>query len=275
MRSCLLILSLGLPFACVQPVRADFMSQVLGDNPAGFWILSDATTTAADSSGNAFNGTYESGVTPRGTAGPAWVPGSGLVADFDGSGNITFQAPLNLGANGYTIQAWIKPTLASLQNPTRIVASGRGGDGYGFGTTSGGDLIFTTFSVADYVTTTVTLLPNQWQYVGVVLDAGNDAHFYVNGALAESVAGILPTQTPSQDFTLGSRSPIPDEFFTGGIAGVSVYDSALTPAQIQAQFDAFVPIPEPSTLVLAGLGAFCARCILRRPRGKAGSPAPH
>jgi hypothetical protein len=30
---------------------------------------------------------------------------------------------LNLGANGYTIEAWIKPTLSSLQTTSRIVAS--------------------------------------------------------------------------------------------------------------------------------------------------------
>ena len=82
MRNCLLMMALGLLFACAQPARADFISQVLGDNPTGFWILNDANTTAVDSSVNGFNGTYGPGVTPQGIAGPSWVPPPGLVANF-------------------------------------------------------------------------------------------------------------------------------------------------------------------------------------------------
>ena len=272
MRSYLLIMSLGLLFACPQPARADFISQVLGDNPRGFWILNDVpgpTTTAIDSSVNAFNGTYGPGVTPQGIAGPSWVPPSGLVANFTG-GTISFPTPLNLGNNGYTIEAWINPSLLSLTQTTRIVASGDGFGGYGFGTASGGRLVFTSFTRHDYFTTGLTLLPNQWQYVGVVLDASNDANFYVNGSFVESVAGTLPTSAPTGDFTIGNQSPGPghtDEIFTGGLAGISVYDTALTSAQIQAQYNAATnaaTIPEPSSLVLIGLAAIGAGCALRQ-----------
>jgi hypothetical protein len=51
--------------------------------------------------------------------------------------------------------------------------------------------------------TGLTLPPNQWQYVGVV-DARNDANFYVNGSFMESVAGTLPTTAPTGDFTMGT-----------------------------------------------------------------------
>jgi hypothetical protein len=199
------------------------------------------------------------------------VAGNGLVASLSGTttGNINFASPLNLGANGYTIEAWINPTLASLQNTSRIVASGRGLDGYGFGTTAGAELILTTFSLQDYATTTLTLLPNQWTYVGVVMDASNDAHFYVNGAFVQTVAGTLATNPATQNFTIGSRSaPLvgpADEFFTGGLAGISVYDTALTATQIQQQYNAAI-IPEPSSLVLAGLGVFFAGCVSRSRR---------
>ena len=99
------------------------------------------------------------------------------------------------------------PTLASLQNTSRIVASGHASDGYGFGKAACGELVFTTFAQFDYVTTTLTLLPNQWQYVGIVLDASNDANFYVNGSLVETVNGIQQTHPPTLDFNIGSRAP--------------------------------------------------------------------
>ncbi len=238
---------------------ADFVSQVLGDNPKGFWILNDvagATTTAVDSSVNAFNGTYGPGVTPQGIAGPSWVPPSGLVANFTG-GTITFPTSLNLGANGYTLEAWINPSVSSLTQTTRIVASGTGFGGYGFGTAAGGGLVFTSFSRKDYFTTGVTLRPNEWQYVGVVLDANNAANFYVNGSFVESVAGTLSTAAPTGNFTMGNQSPglgHTDEIFTGGVAGISVYDTALTSAQIQAQYDASftAPVGPPATITVGG-----------------------
>ncbi len=266
MRNRSLVVSLGLLFACAHPGQADFITTVLGDNPQGFWILNDApatTTTAVDSSVNGFNGTYGLGVTEQGIAGPSWIP-SGLAADFTG-GTVSFTAPLNLGPDGYTIEAWIDPTLSSLTQTTRIVDSGTGLNGYGFGTADGGGLVFTSFSRQDYHTTGVTLLPNQWQYVGVVVDASDDANFYVNGVLEETVAGTLSTTAPTGNFTLGNQSPGPghtDEIYTGGMAGVSVYTTALTSDQIEAQFDA-ATAPEPSSLALA-LGAFCAGLTFRR-----------
>ncbi len=207
MRIRLLIMCLALLFAC-DPARADFVTQVLGDNPQGFWILNDApgtTTTAVDSSVNGFDGTYGPGVTPQGIAGPSWVPGSGLVADFTG-GTISFTAPLNLGPDGYTIEAWIDPTLSGLTQTTRIVASGSGFNGYGFGTTSGGGLMFTSFSRQDYQAAGVTLLPNQWQYVGVVIDASDDANFYVNGVLGGDRGRRTVDHRPNRKFH--SREPV-------------------------------------------------------------------
>jgi hypothetical protein len=268
MRYCFLITTL-LMLGFSGPVRADFISEVLGDDPFGFWLLNDATTTALDSSGNGFNGTYGLGVTPQGIAGPAWAPFPGLVANFTG-GTVSFASPVNLGANGYTIEAWINPTLSSLTQTTRFVSSGDGFNGYGFGTASGGRLLFTSFTRQDYFTTGVTVLPNQWQYVGVVVDASNDANFYVNGVLVETVPGTLSTQAPSTNFTFGNKSPGPghnDEIYTGGLAGVSVYDTALTGTQIQEQFNASA-VPEPSSLVFASISAIGAFGCWRRSRQK-------
>ena len=271
-----LSLPLALLLACAQPAWADFISQVVGDNPLGLWILNDSPPTAIDSSGNAFHGTYASGVTPQGIAGPSWVPPAGQVADFIG-GTITFPTPLNLGSSGFTIEAWIFPSISSLTQTTRFVASGSGFNGYGFGTAAGAGLLFTSFTQEDDFSTEVILHPNEWQYVGVVVDASHAANFYVNGSLVETVAGTRPTTAPTVNFTIGNQSPGPghtDEIFNGGLAGISVYDTPLTAAQIQAQYDAAEPaaVPETGTTGLIG-AALLGFALLVRHRRKRAMPA--
>lgn len=254
---------MGLFFVCALPARADFISEVLDDSPDGFWLLNDSGSTAFDSSANAFHGTFGLGITQQGIAGPAWA--SGFVADFNG-GNISFPTYLDLGGFGFTIQAWINPTALSLTQTTRIVASGSGFDGYGFGTAAGGELLLTQFTVQDYFSTSLNLLPNQWYYVGVVVDADNDAHFYVNGAFMETVEGSAQSLASLQDFTIGNQSPglgHTDEIYRGGLAGVSVYKTPLSATQIQEQYNA--AIPEPSSALLVGGG-----CVLLLRRRKAG-----
>ena len=73
------------------------------------------------------------------------------------------------------------------------------------------------------------------------------------------MAGTLSTTAPTGNFTLGNQSPGPghtDEIYTGGMAGVSVYTTALTSDQIEAQFDA-ATVPEPSSLALGFWRILC------------------
>ncbi len=273
MRRYLRIMPLMLLLVCARPARAGFISEVLSNNPNGFWILNDAPgspATATDSSGNNFDGTYGPGVLPQGIAGPSWVPGDGLVADFDG-GQISFSAPLDLGGSGFTIAAWVDPTLASLTQTTRFVASGTGFNGYGFGTAPGGGLIFTSFTQEDYFTTSLRLQANVWQYVTVVLDASADANFYLNGVLVETDPGSASTPLATGNFTIGNQSPgfgHTDEIYTGGLAGISEYDTQLTSADIQNQFDAAQSgVPEPGTAVLIVLAlALGSACFIGLPK---------
>jgi hypothetical protein len=255
-----LSLIIGAILLFAHSARADFISQVLAANPQGFWTLTDAGPTAFDSSPHNFNGTYAGvGVTPQGIAGPAWALGS--VANFSG-GNISFPTPLNLGANGYTIEAWINPS--NLVGFQRFVASGTAGaQGYGFGIHNT-DLIFTTFGQTDYETPAVAIQADQWQYVGVVFDSANIAHFYLNGTLVDSIGPGNPTTPPITDFSLGTMPDL-SEPFSGGLAGVSVYNTELSAAQIDAQF--LVGVPEPSSLLLtaaAVLGLGIRRALRRR-----------
>ena len=99
---------------------ANYSSQVLALNPAGYWRLNEsvpAYTAAANSGslGSAENGTY---VGATNSAGPSGASYPGLEANnravaFDGTDNRYVQAKSFGVAGPLTILAWVKPSFLS------------------------------------------------------------------------------------------------------------------------------------------------------------------
>ncbi len=110
----------------------------------------------------------------------------------------------------------------------------------------------TAFGVADFTFETDYVL-NADTHVVYVMD-GADTAFYVNGALAENYAGASFSLSGltgiGHAYNHGSEGSV--DPMNGTILGVAVYDSALDAGTVEGHFNAFVP--EPSSLVLFGLG---------------------
>ena len=87
---------------------------ILGDHPAAYYRLGEASgTTAFDSSGNSYTGTYLGGVSLGQPGALAGDPDTSV--GFNGMDSIVdtnFQ-PDNLS---FTVEGWIKPTAAIAQN---------------------------------------------------------------------------------------------------------------------------------------------------------------
>ena len=96
--------------------------------------------------------------------------------------------------------------------------------------------------------------------------------FYVNGEEAGVEDAVVGLMDNDHEVSIGSRQ----QLNTGGpynwgidglIDEVAIYDRALSGADVQAHFDAaFVPIPEPSTLMLTLVGLISLAGFARRRR---------
>lgn len=119
---------------------------------------------------------------------------NGQSAEFDGVDDVLEVTPsdaLNGLSNDFTVAAWIKTTSTGSFN--RIISTDREAFSGGFGMGQWGDkLIFTTYGVRDYVTSGSYITPGAWQHVAVHMTASNDAAFYVNGKLVETVTHSSP-----------------------------------------------------------------------------------
>ncbi|MCP5099573.1 MAG: hypothetical protein GY943_28805, partial [Chloroflexi bacterium] len=162
---------------------------------------------------------------------------------FDGTQILAISnaAEIDALSNQFSIMAWIKPT--DVVGHHRIVAHSRtnGGNGFGFGVKDS-SLAFTTWGIKEYFST-ADIAANYWQHVAVVFDENNDAHFYLNGALVDTITGSAPINlnTDGDPILIGGATPVGAntliETFAGQIDELALYGASLTSAEIRAIFD--------------------------------------
>jgi hypothetical protein len=90
--------------------------------------------------------------------------------------------------------------------------------------------------------TAQTIVPQDsaWHYLVVVFDAGNAAHFYLDGVLTESINGPGPVKSAARQDLMIGRNPVnpSQNLFIGNIQEVAIYNYPLTDAQVAAHYKA-------------------------------------
>jgi Concanavalin A-like lectin/glucanases superfamily len=222
------------PPACVPP-------------PSGLVSWWRAEGNANDAAGTN-NGTLQGGVT--------FAPGEvGQAFALNGTNayiKVPASSSLNVGAgSGLTFEAWINPTTVNRQ---AIAEWDNGAGGLGvllfisdgpFGVGPAGNLVFNVVdgTGASHIVETGggVVTPNTFQHVAATYDKGTGtAVIYLNGApvLTQSVGAFAP-QT-SYDLYFGTRVSgfYSGAYFGGEIDEPSLYNRALTGAEIQAIYNA-------------------------------------
>lgn len=215
--------------------------------PAGLTAWWPADDTVAD----IINGDHVGATSPAYTSGKV-----GRAFSFNGtSESLQTQQPTGvLNAGSLTIEAWVKPEVrsdgvASDLFPANVVCNDKrnfGGVGIGANVFASGSSLWIELQTenpadAHHQVTGATLAAGEWAHVALVLTSGN-AKTYVNGARVESfdyAQGALDGDTTvrigrhNDDTGFGSR-----RFFKGAIDEASIYDRALTDAEIAQLFAA-------------------------------------
>jgi hypothetical protein len=204
--------------------------------------------------------TYESGVT-RAAEGPRGPALSGFEADnkaaafsgvdkAPGDDRLTARLPA-LSTGDYTLELWLYNTR-DLSQPNSPAISGyfysrpgvpsatgaQPGDHLGIGgvESSPRDRLF-FYNGQNLVAGRTMLTPNAWHHVALIR-AGDDVKVYLDGEVTNpELQTTAPKNYNSNEIFLGTRS---DGYapFQGRLDEVVFFDSALTPAQVQAHYAA-------------------------------------
>jgi hypothetical protein len=188
--------------------------------------------------------------------GAGTAPASTLFSTVDGAAPVTF----NVGA------------LAGDRSFEFIVNSGAGGDSQALigslvvGATGRQGLKFeqwqntgmygvTDFGVADFVST-IPYDINRDVHIVFTSDGTTNTSMFIDGTLRDTFPTPL-RMTGNQGIgaALNATATGYIDNLAGNILGFASYDSALSPSEITAHYNAFTVIPEPAAAALLALGA--------------------
>ncbi len=213
------------------------------------------------------NLTDVSGNGNNGTAGGTLTFGNGGLLTTGSNANEFFTAPVNVNIPQVTFGGWFETTAI---NPVRgLIANDTGGFGRGIDIDNrngtNGYAAFAgpstgVFGQAGGVTPTA----GGFDFVAVTYNTAGSgtATLDVNGTIFHD-DGHSPSNG-FDDLTIG-KNPSFDMPFGGTIKGVFIYDTALTPAQLNA-LQAQGVLPEPTSWLLMGLGSIGLFVAARRRR---------
>jgi hypothetical protein len=195
-------------------------------------------TTAVDLSGSSNDGTL--------TNGPTYSTTNDGLLSFDGVNDFISATIINIASNG-TISMWMRKTGTGSPDAGNIVdlaanVSAGGTNGWSLGVnTSANKLEFYIANNGGFGTgnqSTAVIANDRWYNVVATYNGANKI-LYVNGVQDSSFASTVNGTNTSTTWGIASRTAAAARrYFQGQIPQAAIYDRALTPSEIKANFDA-------------------------------------
>jgi hypothetical protein len=222
-----------------------YSSTVLGDSPAAYWRLGEASGTgAADSSGNGNGGSYAGGVT---LGAPALINDANTSASFDGSDDrMYFSDSASLSPTAaISLEAWIRPdvvpttpgsawNLVSKWGTALLYLTGGASPKFVFALFDSGSSSYAPTAVS----TTTVAVGTTYHVVGTY--DGASLRLYVNDVLEGTLArsGTVADSSFGGALAGGGWGTLPSPAFQGRVDEVAIYGTALSTARVKAHHNA-------------------------------------
>lgn len=229
--------NLGIFGNSVSSAPSSYSDVILADGPLGYWRLGESiSTTAVDISGNNLNGVYNS-ASYVGLGQPSLIPSDpdNKAILFKNIVSSVYRFKANPGADwtsgNYSVEFVFKPATVSRQRQTLFY---RGGLGIEI-------LLNYDTLVVDFGGNGHIFMPNAIQNnttYHVVVSALNGCSLFVNGSLKAS--GTATFFSATGEITAGVFPEQSDTSYYGYMDELSVWNYALSQAQIQAHYAAMV-----------------------------------
>jgi hypothetical protein len=260
-------------------VAATFLAgtQFALGGPVNFYAFNGSLTDTGSSPITLAYSTNDSSQTPVYSNNvPAGYTGQSLSLDGNNSVAIGTPSSSQTVDAPYTFDAWVN--VADLKNPRTFFGTRTGSDtsfDVKFGTVgqngqgtdtgihgdigTGGGWLNTGADSAAFAYT-----PGTWYNVAYVVDTSSYT-IYINGveSATNSLGGTALLYDMTHTLNIGNAGGGSNEYFSGDIFNLGIWNTALSAAEIQALAS---PVPEPTSFALLGLAAVGMAVVARRRR---------
>lgn len=234
-----------------------YSSLVNSRNPISYLMMDETSgTTATDSSpitgGNgAHPGTYAStGITyAQPSAGPnlnTAIQASGAVTPITIAGSSAFD---NIGTGDFAVELWFNTSNITVREDLFTFKGGSSDFGIHLGSQTADQL--RVYHGGFVVSSSTLVSADTWHHLVVSRSSGTDT-LYLDGTSIGSGADASSVNTSGAPIELGANTSN-SQLYTGLLDEFAFYPTALSAAQVQADYAAGVP--EPASVALFGIAA--------------------
>ena len=189
-------------------------------------------TTWTDLSGGGNTGTL--------TNGPTYSSANGGSLVFDGTNdyvNCGSPSTLNFGTGNFNLSCWVNIPSTSGADWIGIISRYVSGVGFWIQLNPGNRYVGFSWDGSIFITSSTSAGGGQWKFISCQRTGSTSAEVYVNGILVASSSSMSSGTSNGQQIDIG-RIDIAGRYSAGNIAQVSIYNRALSAAEIQQNYNA-------------------------------------
>ena len=186
----------------------------------------------ADLTGNGNNGELVNGVRESSANG-----GSLYFEGSDDYVNCGSPSTLNFGTGNFNLSCWVNIPSTSGADWIGIISRYVSGVGFWIQLNPGNRYVGFGWDGSNYITSSSSAGGGQWKFISCQRTGSTSAEVYVNGISVASSSSMSSGTSNGQQIDIG-RIDIAGRYSAGNIAQVSIYNRALTAAEISQNFNA-------------------------------------
>jgi hypothetical protein len=222
--------------------QLDYPSTILGTSGLlGYWQLNDASGTTAIDSKGLNNGTYNGTIGRTGyLLNQFGYPGLGGALYLNSTGFTSYVSiPALTFSTAISVECWIN--LPSNANPFMFVMQNTVNAQWALMSNGTSSIVWRGGNTGSDLGVSLPNF-NTWYHL-VATQSGTNASIYINGILLGSTTGAVAIGTTGTTINIGCYGNGSSYFYTGYIQHVSIYNTALSLAQVIAHYKAAVLKP--------------------------------